>query len=241
MGNHVFICYAREDEHFTRALAQGLKARNVSIWLDRLNIRPGEDWDRAIDKALYDCAQFLIVLSPDAVESREVRGELRTALDENKPIVPVICRMCQIPRQLRTIQYIDFSSSGAVEEEALAQLLDVLRDKQHADPASESESGDNVRSPQDQTPSSAKKTGEIFNQEVVTHPRLITNSIGMELILISPGEFLMGSEDGLGETCAASANLSAVLHGQISGDARTMAESDGEQSESLYWRSQSAG
>src|SRR5713101_1023716 len=72
MSEHVFICYAREDAQFVLTLVKQLRERGVSAWLDRINIRPGEDWDHAIDKALYECTNFLIVLSPNAVESREV-------------------------------------------------------------------------------------------------------------------------------------------------------------------------
>lgn len=85
MGNHVFICYAREDQEFALALASRLKDRGAPIWLDQWSIQPGEDWDQAIDKALDECAQFLIVWSPQANASREVRGELRLALNANKP------------------------------------------------------------------------------------------------------------------------------------------------------------
>lgn len=70
----------------------------------------GADWDRAIDDALGRCSCFLIVLSPDAVASEEVRGELRTAHDLRKPIVPVLFRTCEIPRLLKLIQYVDLSS-----------------------------------------------------------------------------------------------------------------------------------
>jgi len=94
MGDHVFLCYARKDEDFVLKLAANLKERGVPVWLDQWDIPPSADWDLTIDDALYDCARFLIVLSPAARASREVRGELRTALDENKPIVPVLYQKC---------------------------------------------------------------------------------------------------------------------------------------------------
>ena len=87
---------------------------------------PGSDWDRSIDDAIYDCAKMIIVLSSQAVDSKEVRGELRTALDENKPIIPVIHSACRVPRQLRTIQHVDFTSRGPDDEAALRQLLRTL-------------------------------------------------------------------------------------------------------------------
>ncbi len=76
--------------------------------------------------AIYDCAKFIIVLSNLAVDSSEVRGELRTAIDEKKPVIPVIRAPCRVPRQLRTIQHADFSSKKPDDEAALRQLLRTL-------------------------------------------------------------------------------------------------------------------
>jgi formylglycine-generating enzyme required for sulfatase activity len=126
MGDHVFICYARQDQDFVLKLAANLKERGVPVWLDQWDIPASADWDLTIDNALYDCAQFLIVLSPAARASREVRGELRTALDENKLIVPVLYQTCRIPRQLRLIQHVDFTACGPDDGAALGQVLGAL-------------------------------------------------------------------------------------------------------------------
>jgi hypothetical protein len=126
MGNHVFVCYAREDESFVLKLAASLKNLGVPIWLDQWNIPSGADWDLTIDNALYECAQFLIVLSETSVKSIEVRSELRTVLDEKKPIVPILYQSCRIPRQLRLIQRADFTSCSPDDVAALNQVLKAL-------------------------------------------------------------------------------------------------------------------
>jgi tetratricopeptide (TPR) repeat protein len=122
MGDNVFICYSREDDEFVLNLATNLKSRGIPVWLDQWDIPNGSDWDLTIDNALYDCAHFLIILSPTSVESKEVRSELRTALDENKHIVPVLRRSCRIPRQLRLIQYIDFTLHSPDDMDALSEI-----------------------------------------------------------------------------------------------------------------------
>jgi hypothetical protein len=126
MGDHIFICYARKDARFVLRLAARLKARGVPVWLDQWDIKGGMDWEQSVDSALHNCAQFLIVLSPVAVASNEVRGELRTALDKKKPIVPVLHQSCEIPRQLRLIQYIDFSGCGPDDVATLDRLVRAL-------------------------------------------------------------------------------------------------------------------
>jgi hypothetical protein len=126
MGNHVFICYSREDDEFVLNLATNLKSRGVPVWLDQWDIPGGADWDLTIDKALDDCAHFLIILSPTSVGSKEVRSELRTVIEANKPIVPILYRSCRIPRQLRLIQYIDFTSLSPDDVAALNAVLAAL-------------------------------------------------------------------------------------------------------------------
>ena len=126
MGDRVFICYDREDEEFVLKLAASLRSRDVPVWLDQWDIPSGADWDLTIDNALYDCSHFLIVLSLKSVESMEVRSELRTAIDEKKPIVPILYQSCRIPRQLRLIQRADFTSCSLDDSSALNQVLRAL-------------------------------------------------------------------------------------------------------------------
>ncbi len=127
MNNLVFISYARLDQDFVLQLAQALQERRVSVWIDQWNIPTGADWDRAIDNAIRDCEQFLIVLSPASTFSEysgEVRGELRRALDLKKDVIPVLYQQCQIPRQLLHIEYSDFTAGfSAVRVELLSQRL----------------------------------------------------------------------------------------------------------------------
>lgn len=122
-AGHTFVCYAREDSAFVLDMAAHLKAAGANVWLDQWDIPSGADWDYEVDRALYGCAYFLIVLSTAAVESGEVRSELRTALDEHKRIVPVLYQKCRIPRRLKLIQHIDFTESGDGRDAALRELV----------------------------------------------------------------------------------------------------------------------
>jgi hypothetical protein len=125
--NHTFVCYAREDESFVLRLASELKRGGAAVWIDQWDIPSGADWDYEIDRALYDCRHFLIVLSPAAVESKEVRSELLTALEEGKRVVPVLYRPCRVPRRLRLLQHIDCTEAMLIPgEEAVRLLLDAL-------------------------------------------------------------------------------------------------------------------
>ena len=56
----------------------------------------------------------------------EVRAELRTALDLQKPVIPVLREPCDVPRQLKTIQYVD-ATSGIDEDAVARQTSEILK------------------------------------------------------------------------------------------------------------------
>jgi hypothetical protein len=124
--DYVFISYARDDLDFALKLATQLKERNVLLWIDQWEIYPNDDWAQAIDEAIVKCAHFLIVLSPAAIKSRYIRVELFLALDEDKPIVPVLYQACRIPRLLQPLQYIDCTARGTADDFCLSQILRAL-------------------------------------------------------------------------------------------------------------------
>jgi hypothetical protein len=129
MAGLVFVSYAREDADLILPVARALLRRGVDLWVDQLRISPGVNWDKSVEDALYRCAKMLLFLSPAAVASEEVLSELRVALNERKPVVPVLCQPCRIPRQLLLIQYVDLTGSrpgaelpGAEVDKVLAAL-----------------------------------------------------------------------------------------------------------------------
>jgi len=117
----IFISYARGDREFAIRLTRDLKAAGVETWRDEASIRAGEEWDAAIEKGIRACPEFLIILSPRSVRSKNVARELDCALDdESKPILPVLRRTCRLPFELRRRQLIDFRGSSRA---GFAQLM----------------------------------------------------------------------------------------------------------------------
>ena len=105
----VFISYSRADSDFALKLGKDLRSAGANIWIDRLDVSVSERWDQAIEAALESCASFLVVLSPDSVESQNVMDEVSYALEEKKQIFPVLYMNCKIPFRIRRIQRSDFS------------------------------------------------------------------------------------------------------------------------------------
>lgn len=108
-----FISYSREDSEFALRLAQDLKAAGAHVWLDQLDIAYGHPWDNAIEQALGEAVQMLIILSPSSAKSENVRNEISYALGQGKIIIPVLYKDCVVPLQLQRTQRIDFRADYA--------------------------------------------------------------------------------------------------------------------------------
>ncbi len=114
----IFISYSRRDwESHVRPLVENLRQAGFFVWVDQHLLQGGQDWRDEINQALDQCTRMILCVSPDALESKYVRLEYRYFLDENKPIIPVICRETKLLPELRPLQWI------AYDMEALVQLL----------------------------------------------------------------------------------------------------------------------
>jgi len=102
-----FFSYSRLDAEFALKLAKDLRNAGAAVWIDQLDISPGDHWDIAIQKAVGGSSSLLVVLSPHSVESENVMDEVSYALEEKKLVIPVLYRKCDIPLRLRRVQYID--------------------------------------------------------------------------------------------------------------------------------------
>jgi hypothetical protein len=119
-----FVSYAREDSEVVLTLATELRAVGVKLWLDQLDIVAGQRWDRAVEEGLATIQGLIVVLSPAAVASHNVMDEVSYALEEGKPVIPILLRPCAIPFRLRRVQYIDLTASY---ETGFSHLLRALR------------------------------------------------------------------------------------------------------------------
>ncbi|MEX2261778.1 MAG: toll/interleukin-1 receptor domain-containing protein [Bryobacteraceae bacterium] len=118
-----FVSYAREDAGFALKLAGHVRSAGGDIWLDKLDIRAGVPWDRAIEDALQNCGRFLIILSPESVGSTNVMDEVSYAIEHNKQVIPVLYKDCRVPLRLRRLHYIDCTAN---QEDGLRNLVTEL-------------------------------------------------------------------------------------------------------------------
>jgi hypothetical protein len=128
MPNDVFISYRRKDIEFVTQLDQELTNRGVSAWFDKESIEVADHWRTSIAEGIRDCKVFVLVLSPDAVESVNIRKEVDLAERHGKKIIPLMWRQTDIPvafeYALAGIQWIDFKETASPEN--FDELADVV-------------------------------------------------------------------------------------------------------------------
>jgi len=111
----VFISYARSDMEFAIKFCKDLIQLNYDPWMDKEKILPGQIWAEEIEKAVKQCNFFIPLLSKNSTKKeRYVKTELKQAIDiwkktklKNLFVIPVRINECEIPKDLKEIQYED--------------------------------------------------------------------------------------------------------------------------------------
>lgn len=120
-----FLSYSRANKDFAMQLARELKAEGFSVWLDLLDIPAGSRWDVEVEKALEASEIFMIIMTPTAIASENVRDEIGYAIDTGKRFLPVLLEKCNVPLRLRRFQYVDFTDKTF--DEGVESAKELLR------------------------------------------------------------------------------------------------------------------
>ncbi|HEY1348874.1 MAG TPA: TIR domain-containing protein [Ktedonobacteraceae bacterium] len=127
----IFISYSRSDSGFVDRLEADLQARGLHTWVDRRKLEGGQVWLDELEKAIEGSQIVLVVLSPDAVQSRYVRMEYRYAQSLGRPVIPLEYQSCpRVPIDLNSLQWVDFKQSY---DQGLGNLLIALSPVRSAD------------------------------------------------------------------------------------------------------------
>jgi hypothetical protein len=112
----IFLAYAREDRALVKSLYQKLHAAGFEPWMDTENLLPGQNWARAIERAIEISDYFVGCFSSrSAVKRGHFQSELTYALDvatrvpaEQAYFLPVRLDECEMPDQIvKWVHYVD--------------------------------------------------------------------------------------------------------------------------------------
>ena len=120
----VFISYSRKDIKFARRLAGDLEKAGFDVWWDVSDLKGGDDWVRFIPAAIEASQYFVVLLSPNSIQSEWVEKEYSYAIRHRKKIIPAMIKLCAVPFSLHTINYVDFINVDYAT--GVNKLLDAL-------------------------------------------------------------------------------------------------------------------
>jgi adenylate cyclase len=93
----LFISYAKPDRPLAIELADELRGRGFSVWIDQGGIGGAKNWSAEIVESINACSTFIVLLSPDSIASHNVAKEVQLASEKRKNILPVVVEKVVLP------------------------------------------------------------------------------------------------------------------------------------------------
>jgi adenylate cyclase len=85
----IFISYSSKDREKAEQLTELLASAGLSVWIDQAGLEVSNSWSKEIVQAINDCKAFLVLLSPNSLESHNVIKEVSLASEKRKKILPL--------------------------------------------------------------------------------------------------------------------------------------------------------
>lgn len=126
----VFLCHANEDKDKVAEIYKKLKRNGIKPWMDKEDLKPGQQWDQEIQKAIKESDHVLIFFSKTSVDKRGyVQNEFKQALkvydeipDGQIYIIPARLDNCEIPERFKILHYCDL-----FEEDGFEKILKAIQ------------------------------------------------------------------------------------------------------------------
>lgn len=84
--SYAFCSYSHKDSQIVLPVIKNLQDDYYRVWYDN-GIKSGTSWGKEIAIKIKECSQFIVFLSPNAIESENVKNEIYSALKHNKNMI----------------------------------------------------------------------------------------------------------------------------------------------------------
>ncbi len=137
IDTYLFASYSLKDRASVVPFIEILKSHGVNVFYDA-DLRPGEDWQRALLTALEGAAGILVFASQRSMQSVWVQKEIAAMIGSTgKLVIPIILEhTADMPPELRNRQWVDLTGdkSDAELDSAAQRIAEVFRSLQPAPP-----------------------------------------------------------------------------------------------------------
>ena len=96
----IFISYSSKDKEKAEQLTELLASAGLSVWIDQSRLEVSTSWSAEIVDAINSCEAFIVLLSPNSIESHNVIKEVSLASEKRKKILPLDLEPITLPREL---------------------------------------------------------------------------------------------------------------------------------------------
>ena len=125
----IFISYSSLDSTFIMKLVRDLKKTGCDIWLDKWEIKVGDDIFDKIQCGIKNAEFVVLVLSNNSISSGWVDKEWKIAYwseitSRRVKVLPVLLEDCEIPDFVKLKKYADFRKSY---DTALQELITSIK------------------------------------------------------------------------------------------------------------------
>ncbi len=129
MGREVFISYRKEDKASADRICGALERDNIKCWIAPRDVPVGSEWAASIVQALKACSSFVLVLSSNSKNAKQISREAELADNAGLPIITVRIEDVEPPPELQyflgNVQWLD--AFGPNFDSAMDRLADVVR------------------------------------------------------------------------------------------------------------------
>ncbi len=116
MTGHYFLSYSRLDQPFAETLYDRLVSGHspLPVFMDVHDLKPGQDWDEALEHAVKTCHAVLFLMSADSTaKGTQCKNEWGLALRCRRPVIPLKLEPAvEPPLDFVRRQYVDFQATS---------------------------------------------------------------------------------------------------------------------------------
>ena len=98
---YIFVSYASVDRDRVLQIVETIRYAGVEVWVDLEGIGGGENYGFEIVEAIKGCWQFVLMCTPAALASRNVRQEIQIAWNHNRPYLPLLIEPTTFPNEVQ--------------------------------------------------------------------------------------------------------------------------------------------
>jgi len=126
-SKRVFISYATKDRKRALAVCQEIEKRGIACWISCRDVRPGQNYQEEIAKAVRNARALVLVFSEAANSSDEIKKELSLASRYHAPVIALRIQDVEptdaFAYELSTRQWIDGFEGGDKAIDLLASSI----------------------------------------------------------------------------------------------------------------------